>query len=265
MTAETQQLTESQLIIWPKRLLYLAFGCCVLALAKHMGWTWKEAGMLMAPLLLMEGVFRLLVSRRLPGLQREILARLQAGAAASELLSFYNQQIFLRFAAPRYAMQGLLGLIHSTLGQHRQAAAAYEEALEEAPGSRRFPLAVGLGDSLYELGKLEDAEEIYRESLDEKHTSSRACANLARIIRDRGGELQEAEIYLRQALEMSRKSMLRGELVELLAAQGKGEEADWELQVAEEELGSGSEEERACLQGAREAVDEMERSSTGPA
>ncbi len=206
----------------------------VLLVAGAQGWGLRQSALLLLPLVGLELLFHQLVQRRLPRLERSVMQALAQGGGLPQLLALIRGQRLLRFAAPRDRILGLLGLVHGHLGLHALAPDAYRDALEEAPPARSFPLAVGLGDSLFELGQLDEAEAIYREAMDDKHHSSRACANLARIIQRRGGDLREAEIYMRQALELSRDPALRQELAALLEALGREEEARWQRDLLSE-------------------------------
>ena len=242
---------------WPKRLLYVSYGCCAVIAGGGLGLRLWQIVALLLPLVVVEWLLRALVGRRLPVFERELMARIQDGAGEQQLLAFYREHHLLRFGAPRYQMQGKLALIHGSRGRHHRAATAYREALEDAPLKESFPLALGLADSLYEAGDHEEAEQVYRQSMDEEQRSGHGCANLARLIWRRGGDLQEAEEYMRLALDLSPGVELRCELVELLVEQGRAEDARWELQLATEtqKKGTTNEEEVEALERAKEAVE----------
>ncbi len=241
-----------RLAIWPKRMLYLAYGCAAVITGSGMGLKlWQIAGLLL-PLVAVEYIFRALVGKRMPVFERDLMARIKDGASDRELMDFFQEHHLLRFAAPRHQMQGKLGLIHSARGRHQRAAVAYREALEDAPPKEAFPLALGLADALYEAGEDEEAEQVYRQSMDEEQRSGRGCANLARLIWRRGGDLREAEEYLRHGLDLTPGVELRCELVRLLAEQNRQEDAAWELQLAQEAAAQGeiSDEEQQALNAA---------------
>ena len=245
--------------IWPKRLLYVSYGCCAVIVGSGFGLQMWQIAALLLPLVVVEWSLRLLVGKRLPKFEHELMVRIKEGAGEQQLLAFYREHLLLRFGAPRYQMQGRLALIHGSRGRHNRAAIAYREALEDAPLKESFPLALGLADSLYEAGDLEEAEQVYRQSMDEKQRSGRGCANLARLIWRRGGDLLEAEEYMRLALDLSPGIRLRCELVELLVEQGRAEDARWELQLASEtqHKGTTSEQQQEALEKARQAVESI--------
>ncbi len=231
-------------------------GVMALALGDHLGLATWGVALLFSPILLLEGVFRLRVRQILPGFRTKLMARIQAGANAEELLDLYKEQSFLRFAAPRHVMMGWLARIHGHAGSHALAAKTYGRALEECPQKEAHGLALSLGDAQYELGESEEAERTYRMALTEEHRSARACANLSRIILDRDGDLEEAENYLTLAVESDRGGMMRLDLVQLLLRLDKREDAQWQLDLAAEELESGSagEEAMARLQDLRNQI-----------
>jgi Flp pilus assembly protein TadD len=206
-------------------------------------------------MLLAEAGFRAWFAKRQAGLDKELMARLLSGRG-EEALAFLQGQRMLRFAGPRYYLQGKLGLIHQQLGQHRAAVEAFRQALEDAPARKSFALAVGLGDSLFVLGEAHEAEQVYRSAIDDEHASPRACANLGRLILRRGGDLEEAETLFRRALDAQRGGgLLRCELVRLLVERGKLEDASFEIELAVEEIGADpTEEETASLESARAAL-----------
>jgi tetratricopeptide (TPR) repeat protein len=244
-------------VIWPKRLLYLCVGGVTLYITTQLPLNWiTRLGLVILPLVALEVILQLLVRGRSRQFDQRLYALLQA-ERPHELLPLYQRQILLRFAAPRHYTQGKLGLIYAKLGRQEEAASAYREALEEAPEAKRYALALSLGNSLYELGDAEEAEEVYRSATDEDHINVQACANLSRLIVKRGGDLGEAELYLKKAVEAARGGALRSELVLLLLKQGKSEEARWQLSLAEEQLAHEelSEQDRRSLKEAREALE----------
>ena len=172
----------------------------------------------------------------MPGFRAKMLHQIQDGSRQEELLALYQEQTFLRFAAPSHDMFGWLARIHGHTGHHTLAVQAYERALEECPRDKAPLLALSLGDSLYEMGDLERAEQTYREALTEEHRSSRACANLARLILKRDGDREEAAGYLELAVEGDRGGKLRLEYAELLVELERLDDARWQLDLVAEEL-----------------------------
>jgi len=208
-----------------------------------------------APLALVEGLLLLLVKGAIRRFDQQLLALLQAGKTEA-LLPLYRQQGLLRFAAPRHYTRGKLGLIYARLQRHAEAADAYREALDSAPDAKRYPLTLGLANSLHAIGDDDAAEEAYREAIDEDHVNVQASVKLSGLIRARAGDLAEAERYLRTAVDAGRDGKLRCELALLLLERGQAEEAAWQHSLAAEELakdeGSGAalEQVRAALREA---------------
>ena len=219
---------------------------------------WQIVALLM-PLVVIEWIMRAVVGKRLLVFERELMKRIKGGDSEQQLLAFYREHHLLRFGAARYKMQSKLALIHSSRGRHHRAASAYREALDDAPFKESFPLALGLADALYEAGDHEEAEKVYRQSMDEEQRSGHGCANLARLIWRRG-DLPEAEEYMRIALDLAPDVQLRCEMVKLLVEQGRHEDARWELNLATEaqQQGAGNEDEEQALAEARAAVEGME-------
>lgn len=240
-------------MIWPKRLLYLVIGGCLLALGRSLGLPWSlTLTLTVVPLVGLEVLLRTLVERRERRFEQRLMAALQAGRN-DELLPLYRAQLLLRFAAPRHLVLGKLGLIFSRLGRHGEAAAAYREALTDIGPERGYTLALGLAGSLYELGELKEAEKLYRSVIDDERINVQACARLSRLIRKRGGDPDEAERFLRMAVDAARGGKLRCELAEQLAERGELDHAREELARAEQEIGEDAEA-RDALKRARERV-----------
>jgi tetratricopeptide (TPR) repeat protein len=258
--------TPSRLTIWPKRLVYLAYAVPALYAGYSRGLRWVQTALLLIPILLLEGLLQLLVSRRLPRFERELLSLIQRGAQRGDLLSFVRQQTLLRFAAPRYYLAGKLGMVYRHLKEPAAAAQAFRDALDEAPTAKRLSFAMGLAESLYETGEDREAEGLYRSFLTEEQPpgQGRGHANLARLILKRGGDPEEAEAQLKCAVDAECGGALRCELVHLLLFRGKLEEATGQLGLAAEEMSAASAaeaEDSDTLQAARRAVEAARRLS----
>jgi tetratricopeptide (TPR) repeat protein len=241
----------------------LVYVIVALVVAGRLGLGWRPSLALLAPLVVAEGILRWLAGRRARSFEQRLMALLQGGRAA-EALELVRGERLLSFAAPRHYLLGKLAMIRQQLGQHRAAADAFRQAREEAPPRKRFALAIGLADSLYEVGEAEAAERVYRGTLDEEHASPRACANLARLILRRGGDAEEAELLLRRAVDGQRGGRLRCELALLLAARGKHEDARFELELAAEELAGASEEDARALALARARLEAAREQAPAP-
>jgi tetratricopeptide (TPR) repeat protein len=243
------------LVLWPKRILYLAIAGGAFYAAHRAGLSWTVAtAVVVAPLLVIDQLLRFATKGPSRRFEQQLMTMIQAGKN-EELLPLYDSQHLLRFAAPRHFIQGKLALIYSRLGKPELAAAAYREALDDAPAAESYPLALGLANHLYEIGELEEAERVYRGAIDDERVNVQACANLARLIIKRGGDDEEAEIYLSMAVQAAQDGALRCDLVELLARRGKPAEARQQLERAQKELaGSENEKELAALERARQSV-----------
>jgi tetratricopeptide (TPR) repeat protein len=243
-----------RLVIWPKRIFYLVVACCALILARQLQLTWVATLVLvLVPLVAIEGILRVVLRGRMRTFDHQFMQLLQSGRL-DDLMLLYRRQVLLRLAAPRYYLLGKLGLAHSQRGQHRAAAAAYREALDDAPTDKRRSLALNLGHSLCEIGETGHAEHVYRAALDDGNVNVQGCLKLGQLIAQRGGDLDDAERYMRMGVEAARGGIARCELIHLLLARGKNEEAAQQLQQAIKELSGGDEAQQASLEKARAAV-----------
>jgi len=231
--------------------------CTALLLARRFQLPWSVSAILaVAPLVVVEGLLQLFLRRRTGHFERQLLALLQVGKL-DQLLPLYRRQLLLRFAAPRHFTLGKLGLIYARQGRHHGAASAYSEALHDAPPDQRYTLALGLGASLFELGEHDEAEKVYATTVDDEHVNVQACCRLAQLILKRGGDPKEAERYLRLGVDAARGGAPRCELVALLAAEGRLDEAREQLELATKEMAAAElpEADAAALQRARDAVE----------
>jgi tetratricopeptide (TPR) repeat protein len=112
----------------------------------------------------------------------------------------------------------------------RGAETSYARALSVAPGNA---LALsGAGVLAYDLGRLEESIGLYRRALEQDPLSS-VTYNRLGLALFRLDRLAEAEAAFRKALELApQRGGSRGNLAQVLLAQGRGEEA---LQMATEE------------------------------
>jgi tetratricopeptide (TPR) repeat protein len=115
-----------------------------------------------------------------------------------------------------------------TKGAWAQAAVHFEQLLELQP---RNPEALAqLGVALFGLGRYEEAERCYRESLEINPMSASTLCNLATVLQ---GDPPEAEKYLRQALKLNPKDAdARSKLGLSLAFAGRLREAKAAFQKA---------------------------------
>lgn len=132
--------------------------------------------------------------------EREFAMQFQQGNLKS-LLKDYRGRWFLRKFGPRAQMMDKLGLIYAAMEKYREAEHVFEQALDTAAPGDRDKLFFNLANVKYELGKYEDAEEIYR-SLEAKGRSPYRHSiqtQLALIDLHRGRRVNEAREFLEDA------------------------------------------------------------------
>ncbi len=124
-----------------------------------------------------------------------------------ELLELYKKQWFLRRFGPRSEMLSKLGLIYTAIERYREAEMTFESAIEAMRSNDPMlaeQLYFNLANIKYELGKYDDALQIYkslRPSTPYYHTIR---TQVALIELHRGVESQETREFLEQ--ERSRAS-----------------------------------------------------------
>ena len=94
-----------------------------------------------------------------------------------------------------------LGVARAMLGEHKDAAAACERAVQLAPDVAAVHL--GQGDIVYRSGDFATAERAYRRALELTPDSADALNKLAAIVRTDGRRIHEAETLLTQALDLA--------------------------------------------------------------
>lgn len=116
-----------------------------------------------------------------------------------ELLEVYKKQWFLRRFGPRSEMLSKLGLIYTAIERYREAEMSFESAIEAMRTNDPMlaeQLYFNLANIKYELGKYEDALQIYkslRPSTPYYHTIR---TQVALIELHRGVESQDAREFL---------------------------------------------------------------------
>ncbi len=156
-----------------------------------------------------------LLSKRWTAFEKAFALRFQRGEY-KQLLELYEGEWFLRRFGPRAEMLGKLGLIFSAMERYREAEQALERAIEEAPPSARDRLYFNLANVKFELGKHEDAEQIYRTLKPQSPYRHAAQTQLALIDLSQGRRVPVA----RQILQQERKRApehLRARIDEALA------------------------------------------------
>lgn len=106
-------------------------------------------------------VYPWLLKRRWRDFEQSFAVGFQQGNH-QELLEEYQSRWFLRKFGPRAQMLDKLGLLYSASGKYREAEEVFERALDHAEAEERQKLCFNLANVKYELGKYDDAEEIYR-------------------------------------------------------------------------------------------------------
>ena len=245
-------------MLWPSRLLYLGVVAGGFGLARAGGAPVLQALLLgVLPVVLIDGALRHVCRRQLRVFNRLLVATMQR-QEGDRLLPLYRQQWLLRFFGPRHVMLGYLGLIYRRTGNLQGSAVAYRAALDLAPRQEVLLLAHKLADALYALGDHAGAERYYRMSQTEQHVNAGVRARLARLVLERGGDEEEAEQLMRQAVAAAQGEAacgpLRCQLVQQLAERGKLDDARQHLQLAETEMANAADDERSQLAVARAAL-----------
>jgi tetratricopeptide (TPR) repeat protein len=127
--------------------------------------------------------------------EKEFARRFQKGEH-KQLLDFYMSQWFLRRFGPRADMMGKLGLIYSALERYREAEEVLERAVDIAPGGLRERLFFNLANVKFELGKHQDAEQIYRTLKPNSPYRRAAQTQMALIDMHRGHRVEDARKIL---------------------------------------------------------------------
>lgn len=118
-----------------------------------------------------------------------------------DLLEYYRRQWFLRKLAPRPMMLSKLALIYSAMEKFREAEQVLEQALEMARTGQRDRLFFNLANVKYELGKYDEAEQMYRALKKGSPYGHSVRTQLALIELHRGDHTDEARRYLEQEEE----------------------------------------------------------------
>ena len=138
-----------------------------------------------------------LVRRRWLVFEKEFALRFQRGEY-KKLLDFYKDQWFLRRFGPKPEMLGKLGLIYAAMERYRDAEQAFERAIEEAAKGQRERLYFNLANVKFELGKYDDAEQIYRTLKPSSPYRHASQTHLAIIDVHQGRRLDVARTILKQ-------------------------------------------------------------------
>lgn len=133
--------------------------------------------------------------RRWRDFEKEFTVRFQRDELEA-LLEEYQNRWFLRHFGPRAQMLDKLGLIYASMEKYREAEHVFEQALDAASHEDTDKLFFNLANVKYELGKYEDAEQIYR-SLQGASPYRRSIeTQLALIDLHKGRRVDEAREFL---------------------------------------------------------------------
>ncbi|RDV36932.1 hypothetical protein DV096_15580 [Bradymonadaceae bacterium TMQ3] len=113
-----------------------------------------------------------------------------------ELLQAYRKEWYLRRFGPQADMLSKLGLIYSALGKYREAEHALEQALDAmgSPGPQQ--LYFNLANVKFELGKFDDAMQIYLSLRGNSPYHRAARTQMALIDLQKGARVEQARSFL---------------------------------------------------------------------
>lgn len=143
-------------------------------------------------------VYPLYLVRRWKAFEKIFNAKFQRGDY-KELLEIYKKQWFLRRFGPRSELLSKLGLIYTALERYREAEMSFESALEAMRPHNPMlaeQLYFNLANIKYELGKYDDALQIYKSLRPNTPYSHTVRTQMALIELRRGVEPDEAREFL---------------------------------------------------------------------
>ncbi len=106
------------------------------------------------------------------------------------LLSYYKGQWFLRQFGPKAEMLEKLGLIYIAMGRARDAERILEQAIQLSDKRAREKFMLNLAQVKFELGKFDEAEQIYKRLLRRTPHLAGAHLKLLLIRAHKGQDLQ---------------------------------------------------------------------------
>ena len=116
------------------------------------------------------------------------------------LLDYYRGQWFLRQFGPKAEMIEKLGLIYTAMGKVHDAERILEQAVQLSERHSRDKFLLNLAQVKYELGKYDEAEQIYKRLLHRTPHLAGAQLKLALIHAQRGVDLPRARKILEAEL-----------------------------------------------------------------
>ena len=123
------------------------------------------------------------------------------------LLEEYRKQWFLRRFGPRFDMLSKLGLIYSALEKYRPAEQAFEGAIDACETHVPEQLFFNLANVKFELGKYDDAMQIYLTLKGNSPYQRAARTQMALIDLQKGARTEQAISFLEEEREGSTGSM----------------------------------------------------------
>ncbi len=138
--------------------------------------------------------------------EKNFARRFQRGEHKT-LLEEYRKEWFLRRFGPRRAMLHKLGLIYSALEKYREAEHAFEQAIEASKNRVPEQLYFNLANTKFELGKYDDAMQIYLTLRGNSPYQKAARTQMALIDLHKGARVEQAVSYLEKQKDSTSDSM----------------------------------------------------------
>lgn len=132
------------------------------------------------------------------------------------LLEFYRENWFLRKFGPRAEMLTKLSLIYAGMEKYREAEQVLEQAIELTTSSARDRLYYNLANVKYELGKYDEAEQMYKALNRGTPFGQTVRVQLALIDLQRGRSIDKAKSTLQTELANS-TGVLRSRIEDALS------------------------------------------------
>lgn len=123
------------------------------------------------------------------------------------LLEEYRKEWFLRRFGPQEQMFSKLGLIYSALEKYRHAEEAFERAIDEQDSKVPEQLYFNLANVKFELGKYDDAMQIYLTLRGNSPYQQAARTQMALIDLHKGTRIEQAIEFLKQEQKTASGSM----------------------------------------------------------
>ena len=144
--------------------------------------------------------------RKWDDFERLFSKRFQRGEHKT-LLEEYRKQWFLRRFGPHFEMLSKLGLIYSALEKYRRAEQAFERAIDACDGHVPQQLYFNLANAKFELGKYDDAMQIYLTMRGSSPYQKAIQTRMALIDLHKGARIEQAVAYLKKHRDHATGSM----------------------------------------------------------